>query len=278
MLNVSIVGLGQIGGSLGLALKNKALKNRYHITGISRKQDTLNTALKLKAADEVYLSLDAAKKADIVVICTPVDTITPIYKELVEIVGKDTAITDTGSVKYSIEKDIKAFAKESGFVSFIGSHPMTGREKYGISSADVDMFRNTKVVITSELKQLTKKENLIVKMWKDTGADITKISAKKHDALIAFTSHLPHVIAFLLSKSYKKMKQKNPQIATLTAGSFKSITRVAVSSADMWAPIFALNSENIEKYLDEFIKELISFKKNLKNKQKIKQEILKTQK
>jgi prephenate dehydrogenase len=278
MLNVSIVGLGQMGGSLGLALKNKALRNRYHVTGISRKQDTLDIALKLKAADEVSLSLDAAKDADIVVICAPVDTIASIYKELINIVGTSTSITDTGSVKYSIEKDIKAYCKKNGLASFIGSHPMAGREKNGILSASADMFRNARVVITSGLKQSTKKENLIVKMWEDVGASVTKISAKKHDQLVAFTSHLPHVIAFLLNKSYKKIKQKNPQIEALMARSFESITRVAVSSADMWAPIFAANSKNIEKYLDEFIKELTFFKKNLKNKQKIKQEILKTQK
>jgi prephenate dehydrogenase len=278
VLNVSIVGLGQMGGSLGLALKSKALKGRYHVTGISRKQDTLNTALKLKAADSVSLSLNAAKDADIVVICTPVDTIAPIYKELVKIVGASAIITDTGSVKYSIKKDIKAHFKKSGCASFIGSHPMTGRERNGILSASADMFRSARVVITSELKQLAKKESLIVKMWKDVGASITKISAKEHDKLVAFTSHLPHVIAFLLNKSYKKIKQKNPQIEALMVRSFKSITRVAVSSADMWAPIFAANSKNIEKYLDEFIKELTFFKKNLNNKQKIKQEILKTQK
>jgi prephenate dehydrogenase len=278
MLNVSIIGLGQIGGSLGLALKSETLRNRYHITGIGRKKDTLDAALKLGVVDDVSLSLQSAKNADIVVICTPVDTIVSIYKELVKIVSKNTVITDTGSVKYQIEKDISIFSKNVGYVSFIGSHPMAGKAKNGIFSADANMFKDARVVITTSSKKLAEKEILITQMWKDTGADIVKMSAKKHDELVAFTSHMPHVVAFSLNKIYKKLNMRNPQIDMLTAGSFKDITRVVISSADMWVPIFKSNSKNIEKYLDEVIKELIFFKKNLNNQQKIKKEILKAQK
>ncbi|MDR2811742.1 MAG: prephenate dehydrogenase/arogenate dehydrogenase family protein [Endomicrobium sp.] len=272
MLNVSIVGLGQIGGSLGLALKRKTLKDSYYVTGIARSKETLKTVLKIGAADEVSLSLESAKNSDIVVICTPVDTIASIYKNLVKIVKNNTVITDSGSVKYSIEREINNI---NGKVAFIGSHPMTGRAKNGLCSAEADMFKNTKVIIT---QRYGKSEKIVSKIWKDAGAEIVKMSAKSHDDLVAFTSHLPHVIAFSLNKAYKKVKKKNPYINDLIAGSFKSITKVSVSSADMWAPIFALNSKNINKYLDEFIKELNVFKRNLNDKKKIKKEILKIQK
>jgi prephenate dehydrogenase len=279
MLKVCIVGLGQMGGSLALALKknSRSSKNYYHITGIGRRKETLDAVLKLKAADEASLSLQSATDADIVVICTPVDTIVSLYGQLSKIVGKDTIITDAGSVKYSVEKGIRDAFKKNGGVSFIGSHPMAGKEKNGIFSADADMFKNANVVITSALKKSA--ENVLVsQMWKDAGANIIKMSAKKHDELVAFTSHLPHIVAFLLNKIYKKTRKKIPQIDMLTSGSFKSITRVAVSSADMWAPIIAANSRNIEKYLNEFIEELDAFKQNLKDKQKVRKEILKTQK
>ena len=152
---------------------------------------------------------------------------------------------------------------------------MAGRAKNGLSSASADMFKNAKVIITP---RYGKSEKIVSKIWKDAGAEIVKMSAKNHDELVAFTSHLLHVIAFSLNKTYKKIKKKNPHIDDLIAGSFKSITRVSVSSADMWAPIFALNGKNINKYLDEFIKELNVFKRNLSDKKKIKKEILKTQK
>jgi prephenate dehydrogenase len=272
MLNIGIVGLGQIGGSLGLALKSKILKNHYHIIGIARRKETLKYALKIGAVDEISLSLEAARNADIVIICTPVDTVAAIYKKLVKIVKKDAVITDVGSVKYQIEHEIK---NSNGKISFVGSHPMTGKEKNGLISASPEMFKDAKVVVTS---QSEKSKKVVSKMWKDVGAVIIKMSAKKHDELVAFTSHMPHIIAFVLNKVYKNIKKKNPQIDELAAGSFKSITRVAVSSADMWAPIFALNNRNVNKYLDEFIKELNIFKRNLNNSRKIKQEILKIQK
>ncbi|OEG69364.1 hypothetical protein ATZ36_09995 [Candidatus Endomicrobiellum trichonymphae] len=279
MLKVCIVGLGQMGGSLGLALKknSRSLKNCYHITGIGRRKETLDAALKLKAVDKTSLSLQSAKDADIVVICTPVDTIVLLYGQLSKIVGKNTIITDAGSVKYSIEKGIRDSFKKNGGVSFIGSHPMAGKEKNGIFSSDADMFKNANVVITRAIKQ-SAENALVSQMWKDAGANIIKMPAKKHDELVAFTSHFPHIIAFLLNKIYKKTREKNPQIDMLTAGSFKSMTRVAVSSVDVWAPIFTANSRNIEKYLNEFIKELNVFKQNLKDERKVREEILKMQK
>jgi prephenate dehydrogenase len=276
MLKVCIIGLGQIGGSLGLALKKRHAS--YYIIGIARKKCSLNAALELKAVDETSLNLNAARNADIVVICTPVNTIAPLYRRLSGIVGSRTVITDAGSVKYSIEKEIRdSFIKNSA-VSFVGSHPMAGREKNGILSADADIFEDANIVITGALGHLQKSKALVEQMWKCAGANIIKMPAKKHDELVAFTSHLPHAIAFLLRKIYKKVRKKNPQIDMLTAGSFESVTRVSVSSADMWAPIFEANDKNIEKYLDEFIKELNVFKLALKDRRKIKKEILNIQK
>jgi prephenate dehydrogenase len=272
MLKVGIIGLGQIGGSLGLALKGKALKGCYYITGIARKKETLKNALKIGAIDESSLNLEAVKDSDIVVICTPVDTVASIYKKLIKIIKNSTVVTDVGSVKFSIENEIKNIDSK---ISFIGSHPMVGKERNGLISASADMFKDGKVVITS---QDSKSEKIVTKMWKDVGALVVKMSAKKHDVLVAFTSHLPHVIAFALNKTYKNIKKKDPQIDELTAGSFKSMTRVAVSSADMWAPIFSSNSKNINKYLDKFIEELNVFKRSLNDNEKVKNEILKAQK
>ena len=115
-------------------------------------------------------------------------------------------------------------------------------------------------------------------MWRHAEAKTVKMSAKKHDELAAFTSHLPHIIAFALNKIYKDIKKKNTEIDYLTAGSFKSMTRVSVSSADMWAPIFAMNGKNAGKFLKSFIKEIRVFEKDMKSPSKIKRDILRTQK
>jgi len=271
-IKIAIIGLGQMGGSLGLALKKNA-KNKYYIIGVARREETLKAALKMGVADKVSLSLQDTKDCDIAVICTPVDTIAPIYKQLSKIAGKNTIITDTGSVKEEIEKQISVDSK----LPFVAVHPMAGKENNGILTADAEMFKNANVVITGSIKKSLKNEAKVAEMWKAAGARIINMPARKHDELVALTSHLPHLIAFSLNKIYKEKKKKNKSIEQIAAGSFKSATRVANSSADMWAPIFAANSGNIIKHLDAFIKELAAFKKVLKNKDKMKKEILKTQ-
>ncbi|MCL2144146.1 MAG: prephenate dehydrogenase/arogenate dehydrogenase family protein [Endomicrobia bacterium] len=289
---VGIIGLGQMGGSLGLALKSKAMKDRYHIIGIARKEETLKQALKIKAVDEASLALRDAKLCDIAVICTPVDTIVPIYRQLSKIVGKNTIITDAGSVKEQIERQIEKWRVKSedtaktksvnstlhtplSTLVFIPAHPMAGRENNGIMSADGEMFKNANIIITGNKNPAAEKK--VAQMWKDAGAKIVKMTAKKHDDLAALTSHLPHIIAFSLNKIYKEKKKNNSEIDALTAGSFKSMTRVSVSSADMWAPIFAMNGKNIKKHLKAFIKKLKVFEKALNSQSQLKKEILKTQ-
>ena len=265
-----------MGGSLGLALKRSG--NKYYIIGIARKEETLKTALKIGAVDKVSLFLQDTKDCDIAVICTPVDTIVPIYKQLSKIVGKNTIITDAGSVKEQIAGQIKdnySLLTTHCSLPFIPAHPMAGREKNGIMSAEAEMFKNANVVITENKNSQAEKK--VARMWKDAGAKIVKMPATKHDDLVALTSHLPHVIAFSLNKIYKEKKKKNPEIDTLTAGSFKSMTRVSVSGADMWAPILAMNGKNVKKHLKAFIKELQIFEKSLNNQSKLKKEILKTQ-
>jgi len=272
MINVCIIGLGQIGGSLGLALKKYAGK-RYHVTGIARRQETEKTALKMKAVDEVSLSFEASRPADIIVICIPVDAIAEMYKRISVTAKKNAVVTDVGSVKSAVEKPIKL---QGAKLAFVGAHPMAGKENNGILSADKDMFKNANVVITGNNNKAAEKK--VADMWKATGAKIIKMNAATHDNLAAVTSHLPHVIAFSLNKVYKDVKKKNKEIDLIAASSFKSATRVANSSADMWAPVLSANSENVIKHLNAFIKELNSFKKVLKNKSRVKKEILKTQK
>ncbi|MDR2426911.1 MAG: prephenate dehydrogenase/arogenate dehydrogenase family protein [Endomicrobium sp.] len=267
MYKVSIIGMGQMGGSLGKALKK--VGNKYYIIGVDKDKTVLKAALQIGAADEVSQNLKAIKESWIAVICLPVNLIAPVYKRILKIVGKETVITDTGSVKGNI---VSAADKNN----FVPAHPMAGREKNGIISACAEMFRNANLIITENKNPAAEKK--VIQMWKDAGAKIVKMSVKKHDNLAALTSHLPHIIAFSLNKIYKKSKKNNPEIDMLTAGSFKSMTRVSISSTDMWAPIFAMNAENVGRHLSDFIKELETFKKALNSQNKLKKEILKTQK
>jgi prephenate dehydrogenase len=265
-IRITIIGMGQMGGSLGKALKKAG--NKYYIIGVDKDKTTLKAALNIGAADEVSQDLKSVKGSDIVVICLPVNLIAPMHKRILKIAGKETVITDTGSVKGNM---VSAAYKNN----FVPAHPMAGKEKNGIISADAQMFRNANLIITGSSNRPA--ETKVSAIWKDAGEKIVIMPSKKNDKLVALTSHLPHIIAFSLNKIYKKTKKQNSEIDTLTAGSFKSMTRVSVSSADMWAPIFAANGKNIGKYLRAFIKELRIFEKALNSRTKLKKRILNTQ-
>ncbi|MDR3111689.1 MAG: prephenate dehydrogenase/arogenate dehydrogenase family protein [Elusimicrobiota bacterium] len=275
MKTVCVFGLGQIGGSLCLALK-KNCNSIYKVAGVTIHKKTFKEALMLNIANEVFFGLQSVKKADIAIICTPVNTIAGIYKQI-SALFPTAVISDTGSIKHPIEKEISSFLK-SNSADFVGAHPMAGKEKSGLTFADADMFKNANVVITGSMKKSFTNENLISDMWKNIGAKIIKMSAKKHDKIASFTSHLPHVISFSLNSIYKSIRRKEPYIDELIAGSFKSATRVASSSADMWAPILSMNRQNLAKDIEIFIKKLQNFKKNLHFCEKTKKTILKSQK
>lgn len=273
---VCIIGLGQIGASLGKSLRD--LLSKYYIVGVDVSEDIVNKALKIGAADEVSLNIDVVRNCDIVVIATPVDMIVPITKKLLNTVNKETIITDVGSVKENIEMQIKKIINKKNQPTFVFAHPMAGKEKNGVEACNPLLFKNANVVITGSHKKSLKQEKIVEQMWKAVGAKIVKMDSNRHDKTVALTSHLPHLLAFSLNKIYKDELKKNKEIGKIVAGSFKSATRVANSSVDMWVPILQNNKENMKKEISLFIKELKNFEKNLNNKEKLKEEILKSQK
>ncbi|MDR3049707.1 MAG: prephenate dehydrogenase [Elusimicrobiota bacterium] len=279
-MKIAVIGLGLIGGSLCKALKSASKNER--IIAIGRKKDALSAAIKMKAADEASLNLEAVSDADIIVIATPADNIVPIYKKLIPIVKKGAIITDAGGIKEPIERQIKSlyrFYRKSGHAAaYVGAHPMSGKESNGFANSESGLFKNANVVITGSIPKSLKNENAIEKMWRQTGAKIVKMPSKKHDELVALTSHLPHLMAFALNKIYKDKRNKDKQIEKIVAGSFYSAIRVASSSADMWAPIFSANDKQIKKNLSAFIKELKNFETNLSSQTKTKKRILNAQK
>ncbi|MCL2388883.1 MAG: prephenate dehydrogenase/arogenate dehydrogenase family protein [Elusimicrobia bacterium] len=261
MTNVCIVGLGHIGGSLGKALVDarKNGKRLYKVYGYARKPGVCRAALKIKACDAVFNSIDEIKNCDIIVLCVPVDKIAHFYKALVKIVSPETVITDVGSIKGFIEVEVKKIRgnlPHRKVADFVGAHPMAGREVSGINSADETIFKGATCIITGSVSANVKNEKLVKKMWQDTGLKIVKMPAKEHDFLTALTSHLPHITAFCLQGMYNDVKRKYPNIEKIVAGSFKSATRVATSSAAMWAPIFNLNRKEIIKHTEIFSKNI----------------------
>lgn len=262
---IVIIGVGLMGGSLGMALR----QHKYKVIGIGRNLKKLQIAKKTGAVDCFYTDIKYATNADIIVICLPVDKIVETYKKLAEIVSSNAVICDIGSVKYNITKKINKIIKANkNYPHFVGCHPMAGTEKSGIINASPDLYFKKTVVITD--KKENKKNLPVVKMWKNVGCNIVYIQPKRHDELVAFTSHLPHIIAFSFYKAFKEKFKKYPEIKSVTAGSFESLTRVAKSSSEIWLPIVKENKQNLKKLISEYSKQINLFSESFGNEKKLK--------
>jgi len=250
---VVIIGTGLIGGSLGLDLKKKHLAGQ--ITGLSRRKKNAQLSKKIGAVDHVATSLDAAKDADLVILATPIDAIIDIGLKIAKIIKKDCIVIDVGSCKENIVSELSRVIS-----NFVGCHPLAGSEKKGAAHLEPGIFNGSICVITPNAKTNKKALNKVKLLWKKLGSEIRILSPKKHDQILAFTSHLPHAIAFSLVGSIPK------EFLSISSGGLNDTTRIASSDTDLWSQIFLSNRDNLLASLSSFQRELDSLKLALKNK------------
>lgn len=256
---VSILGVGLIGGSLALALKEKKLVNK--IIGYGRNEQRLKEALKLGIIDSYTTSLKKASQAELIVLATPVGIFEKITIEMLDYLKKGTIIIDVGSVKESIVNSFEKLLPTG--VAFVGTHPIAGSDKTGFEHAKGDLFKNAKVIITptenTDKSVLEKVSNL----WQKIGAVVEFMSAEKHDKIYALVSHLPHLISFCMVNTVAEMDKNFIKYA---GSGFKDTTRIAKSSPEVWRDIFIMNDKNILQCLEIFAKNLEEIKKMLSKK------------
>jgi len=250
---VTVIGLGLIGGSIGLALRQRE-RPGWEIVGYSRRQETVANALSSGAIVRGETNLkDAVKQADFVIIATPVLTIKEIFSEIAPHLPSACIVTDTASTKVQVMK----WAEEilPPMVDFIGGHPMAGRETYGIQAAEAELFRGCTYCLTSSEKASPKSIDTVTGMVKKLGAIPFFIDAQEHDNLVAGVSHLP----MLLSTALVSLTTKNPswsEMSKLAASGYHNLTRLASGSPEVNAHICLSNKEAIVNWLDKFSQEL----------------------
>ncbi len=267
MKKVAIIGVGLIGGSLGMALKKS---RKFHVLGIGRHSKNLKQAKKLRAIDEFTTDFSkGVADADIIVVSTPVDLIAGTIRRILPFIKKNAVITDVGSVKGKVLSDVSVILKNKAArkknLSFVGAHPMAGSEKAGINFASPSLFKGATVAVVENGLSTKSAFNEIKKMWLLTGARIKAIGARKHDAAVSFVSHLPHIIAFDLCLTVGGLKNAK-EVSSLSAGSFRDITRVADSNPKDWAAICSMNKNELKKTIDLFITRLHKTKIKLGDK------------
>jgi cyclohexadieny/prephenate dehydrogenase len=247
---LTIVGVGLIGGSIGLAAKRRGLVGRIH--GVGRTQDNLDVALRAGAIDSGSLDLvDKMEQADLVVFCTPVDRIAEQVLAAAPCCKPGALLTDAGSTKAEIvrrvENDLPAR------VSFVGSHPLAGSEKRGAEYADAGLFQNRLAVVTPTPRTKAEAVTHTRAFWEALGSRVKVMSPEDHDRALAFTSHVPHLLASALAGALPA------DLFELTATGFRDTTRVAAGDPELWTAIFAANRtamldalSSVSGRLDEF--------------------------
>ena len=260
---ISIIGVGLIGGSLGLALKEK--NPNFKIVGID-KQQIIEKAIARDAIDEGTVNLEEGiKEADIVIIATPVKTILNILTQINPFLKKGCMVTDTGSTKQQItQKANKVLSKD---IFFVGGHPMAGSEKYGIESADPHLFHNKTYILTPTHKNnLTalEKISLLIKM---IGAKKLILDPLEHDRIVSAVSHLPQIVAVSLINAIGELalRGNNNNYFKAIGEGFKDMTRIASSPYKMWEDICDTNQVNILEMIQEFKNYLGVIEDKLKN-------------
>lgn len=250
---VAILGLGLLGGSLGLALKQRGLARQ--VIGFVRRAATGRDALRRGAVDKATRSLsEAVVEADLVVLCTPLGAMRALAQQMQPFLQPGAIVTDVGSVKHSVVRELEPLVSRAGG-RFVGSHPLAGSEKTGIAWARADLFHGAVCVVTPTADTDASALRRVKALWRDLGARVYALSPRRHDALLARSSHLPHVVASALT--HLVLDSRRPPIQhRVCANGFRDTTRIASGSPEMWRDIALANRIPLRRAVAEFIRQL----------------------
>ena len=261
-MRIAIIGLGLIGGSIGLALK-QADWQKAEIVGYVRRSELRPMALSSGAVDNVESSLKATVRgADLIIIATPVLTIKDIFSQIAADLPPDSIVTDTASTKVQVMR----WAEEllSPRTSFVGGHPMAGKETSGIKAAEADLFHNCVYCLTPATQAKPAAVQTVADMVKALGATSLTISADEHDDLVAGISHLPLLLSIALVSATTQSPSWE-QMSRLAAGGYRDLTRLASGNPEVNANICLSNQAPIISWIDKFSEELQRLRKFLAN-------------
>jgi prephenate dehydrogenase len=262
-MKLAVVGVGLIGGSFALALKQAKLATQ--VVGVGRNAANLKVALERGAIDSIAPDpATAARGADLVLISTPVAQFPGVFASLAD---TEALLTDGGSTK----RDVIAAARKAlgtRIAQFVPAHPIAGAEKSGAAAASADLFRGRRVVLTPLKENSRESISKVDAAWTACGASVSRMDAKEHDAVLAAVSHLPHVLAYALVHEVAS-RRNSEQLFSFAAGGFRDFTRIASSHPEMWRDICAANRDRLLDELSRFSKKLDRVKALLDNPAKL---------
>ncbi len=250
---LTLVGVGLIGGSLSLALKQAGVVGE--VIGHARNEANLKKGVELGILDDYALDIgEAVRGSDLVVVATPLGAIRAVFAGIAPHLADEAVITDVGSAKATVVADARA---ELGrhFPRFVAGHPIAGTENSGVEAGFPELFRERKIILTPDPATEAGAIERVVAMWRATGAGVERMSVEHHDRVLAATSHLPHMLAFALVSHLSKMSDQD-EIFEYAAGGFRDFTRIASSDPVMWRDVCLANGEALLELIDGFQREL----------------------
>jgi prephenate dehydrogenase len=255
---VAIIGVGLLGGSIGLALRKRKLAKT--VVGIGRRKSSLAKALARRCVNKTTTSLaKGVAEAELIVVCTPVETVARYAAEAAKACRPGAIITDVGSTKGKIalaaDAELARLTKKR--VTFVGSHPLAGSEKTGCEAARHDLFKDRVVIVTPTPKSDADAVETVGSFWKSLGGRVIHMPPDDHDAVLARTSHLPHLISSALAAATPG------GLVSLTGAGWRDATRIAAGDPELWRQILLANGTHTLSALDDFERVLAWFRSAL---------------
>lgn len=257
---VTIIGVGLIGGSLGMLLKRDGVADS--VVGVGRRVENLKTAVELGAIDR-YVSdaRDGVRDADLVILATPVDTYERHLKEWGSSLTSGAIVSDVGSVKGGLVEQAEKILPNT--VRFVGAHPIAGKEKTGVAAGSVTLFKGARCILTPTQRTDPQALRDIRALWEAAGSIVLTMDPMLHDKVLGAVSHLPHAAAFALINALAEVQQGTPELDLLaySGGGLRDTTRIAASSPEMWRDIFLWNRDNLVAQIEVFERHLQQLKR-----------------
>jgi prephenate dehydrogenase len=254
---ITLLGVGLLGGSLGLALRQRRLA--AVVCGYVRRPESIAECQQVGATDHATCDLkEAVRDADILVLGTPIRQMKGLVERSLPYLKPGALVTDMGSVKAGVVAELDPLVSAAG-ATFIGSHPMAGREKSGVSHATAELFQNAVCAITPLRKTPPEAVRLVRELWKGVGGRVLKLTPELHDELVSRSSHLPQIVASELAHYVLSPAQSKEQAAVCATG-FRDTTRLASSFPEMWLDIVLANRTHLARVLGVFIEGLEEFR------------------
>lgn len=259
MINkLTIIGVGLIGGSLARALRRAGAC--HEIVGSGRDATQLAKAVALGVIDRYELDPRAAvQNADVVVLAVPVGVTAEVLRKIGPMLTPQTVITDVGSVKQSVIEDARAVFGEVP-ANFVPGHPIAGTEQSGVEASFAELFQQRRVVLTPLAHTSADAVQQVRDLWEQAGAEVMEMDAVRHDAVLAATSHLPHLLAYTLVDTLTRT-DNNADIFRFAASGFRDFTRIAASDPVMWRDICLANRGALLRVLEDFDTDLEQLRK-----------------